>query len=434
MKELYPVGIDARDADDRGGEAESGGFWERNRSRFLALAAVAVVALSVLALSRMLGDVDYDDLVVAIQNTTWLDIGLALLFTALSFAALSIYDRQALALAAHKVPFSYVALTSFCAYAVGNIAGFGPLTGGTVRYRFYAPLGVSPEDVARIVGYVTAAFGFGLLFVTGLGLLTADAKLAALVGLPAIAVRVTAIAILAFVGAVFIAATVGPRQVTVFGRSGRYSRSGSAGSATRRDGGGSDCFGACPVGPAACRCDRLPVDAVDLFRGDRARHTEPRTWRRRRLRDGYPRRARHHAAARRAGRRAAALSRHLLRDAAGRGGDRTHGHGAQARSSGECGARPRDGRAGAARSVGLCRDARSDARLLGRDTRLRPEAGLAAIRISASGRRGGSLHRQHSRPAHDPDRPRTRASAGRRVVADSRACGELDRARLRQGL
>ncbi len=83
-----------------------------------------------------------------------------------------------------KVPFGHVALTSFCAYAVGNIAGFGPLTGGTIRYRFYSPLGVSPEDIARIVGYVTAAFGFGLLFVTGLGLATADARLAALVGLP----------------------------------------------------------------------------------------------------------------------------------------------------------------------------------------------------------------------------------------------------------
>ena len=70
-------------------------------------------------------------------------IALALLFTALSFAALSVYDRQALGFVGRIAPFSQVALTSFCAYAVGNIAGFGPLTGGTIRYRFYAPLGVS---------------------------------------------------------------------------------------------------------------------------------------------------------------------------------------------------------------------------------------------------------------------------------------------------
>ena len=216
--EIDPAGVRVGEVDAGGGEAEAAGFWERNRARLLVLAVLVVVALSVLALNRILADVDYDDLVVAIQDTPWPNIGLALLFTLLSFAALSIYDRQALVLVGHKVPFSYIALTSFCAYAVGNIAGFGPLTGGTVRYRFYSPLGVSPEDVARIVGYVTAAFGFGLVFVTGLGLMMADAKLAALVGLPAIAVRVTAIALLAFVGAVFIAAAVGPRHAIVFGR------------------------------------------------------------------------------------------------------------------------------------------------------------------------------------------------------------------------
>ena len=214
--EPYPVGIDVEDAKDESGKAGvvSGSATVRASSpwrcwwwwRFRCWHSVASWPTSTTTTSSW-----------QFRIRLGSNIGLALLFTVLSFAALSIYDRQALALVGHKVPFSYVALTSFCAYAVGNIAGFGPLTGGTVRYRFYSPLGVSPEDVARIVGYVTAAFGFGLLFVTGLGLLMADAKLAALVGLPAIAVRVTAIAILAFVGAVFIAATVGPQQVTVFG-------------------------------------------------------------------------------------------------------------------------------------------------------------------------------------------------------------------------
>ena len=46
------------------------------------MAVIAVVALSMLALSRMLDDVVYDDLVAAIEDTSWLDIGLAVLFTA----------------------------------------------------------------------------------------------------------------------------------------------------------------------------------------------------------------------------------------------------------------------------------------------------------------------------------------------------------------
>ena len=198
------------------------------------MAVIAVVALSTLALSRMLDDVVYGDLVAAIEGTRRLDIGLAVLFTALSFAALSVYDRQALALVGREAPFSHVALTSFCAYAVGNVAGFGPLTGGTIRYRFYAPLGVSPEDIARIVGYVTAAFGFGLLFVTGLGLVAADASLAALVGLPEIVVRGAAIAD----PRAGRRSDRGRRGRSAAGRrfwtQGRASGSGSARSATRR--------------------------------------------------------------------------------------------------------------------------------------------------------------------------------------------------------
>jgi phosphatidylglycerol lysyltransferase len=210
------VANDTEGADDGGAETES--LWERYRSRVVAAAVLVVVTLTAVALTRMLQDVDYVDLVTAVQDTSRSGIALALLFTALSFAALSVYDRQALTFVGRSAPFSQVALTSFCAYAVGNIAGFGPLTGGTIRYRSYAPLGVSPEDIAHIIGYVTAAFGFGLLFVGGLGLLAADASLAALVGLPEIAVRSAAIVILALVGAALIAAALGPRHVTVFGR------------------------------------------------------------------------------------------------------------------------------------------------------------------------------------------------------------------------
>jgi phosphatidylglycerol lysyltransferase len=215
---LAQTGVATQSADDGGAASDSGGLWERYRSRVIAVAVLAVVGITALALTRMLEDVDYGDLVVAIQQTSSAHIALALLFTALSFAALSVYDRQALGFVGRIAPFSQVALTSFCAYAVGNIAGFGPLTGGTIRYRFYAPLGVSPEDIARIIGYVTGAFGFGLLFVGGLGLLTADAKLAALVGLPEIAVRASAILVLALVGAMMLFAALGPRHITILGR------------------------------------------------------------------------------------------------------------------------------------------------------------------------------------------------------------------------
>lgn len=180
--------------------------------------ALLIVGLSVLALSRLLSNVVYDDLVAAIDDTSWSRIGLALLFTAGSFLALSVYDVHALRFAGARLPYRLVALASFCAYAVGNIAGFGPLTGGSVRYRFYSPFGLEPEAIAKVVAYVAAAFGFGLAFVAGLGLTIAGPDLASLIGMPGATVRGIGLLALAGVAAVLMLAALRRGRITAFGR------------------------------------------------------------------------------------------------------------------------------------------------------------------------------------------------------------------------
>lgn len=184
----------------------------------IAAVALLIVGLSVLALSRLLSTIVYDDLVAAIENTPWSRVGLALLFTAGSFLALSVYDVHALRFAGARLPYRLVALASFCAYAVGNIAGFGPLTGGSVRYRFYSPFGLEPEAIAKVVAYVAAAFGFGLAFVAGLGLAVSGPDLATLIGMPGATVRGVGLLVLAGVAAVLVFATLRRGSVTVFGR------------------------------------------------------------------------------------------------------------------------------------------------------------------------------------------------------------------------
>lgn len=192
--------------------------WAAWRGRALILAAAAVVGLSAYALSRLLGEVSYDDLATAIVATPWTSVMIAGLATAVSFLALSVYDRQALSFVGRTMPYPQVALASFCAYAVGNVAGFGPLTGGTVRYRFYAPLGTSPEEIARIVGYVTVSFGVGLAFVTSVGLVLAEPGIAHVSGLPPLAVRIIALAVLGAVAALIAVAAVGRRRLGIGGR------------------------------------------------------------------------------------------------------------------------------------------------------------------------------------------------------------------------
>lgn len=152
------------------------------RLRRLAVPTVAVLLLVVawLAVSRLAAEVSYADLHTAIAATPPATMLAALAFTALSFAALTLYDLGALAFIGRKLPLPVVALTSFCAYAVGNTIGFGALTAGAIRYRFYTSQGVEPEEIAGIVTFVTVAFGLGLAGVAGLGMLSAAGEFAPL--------------------------------------------------------------------------------------------------------------------------------------------------------------------------------------------------------------------------------------------------------------
>ena len=139
-----------------------------------------VLVLAWMAASRLTAEVSYDDLMTTVRETPRWALLSALGLTLLSFAALAVYDFGALAYVGRKIPAPVVGLTSFCAYAVGNTAGFGPLTAGAIRYRFYTPYGVETEDVARIVAFVTGAFGVGLAGVTGFGLLVASVDVSTL--------------------------------------------------------------------------------------------------------------------------------------------------------------------------------------------------------------------------------------------------------------
>ena len=176
---------------------------------------LAVVALAWFAARRLTGEVSYQDLMAALLQMPWWAILAAIALTGISFAALTVYDFQALDFVERTVPRGMVALASFSAYAVGNTAGFGPLTAGAVRYRFYSPYGVEPDVIARIVVFASAAFGIGLTGVIGLGFLVAgddfDSLSIAPVGLQILGGVITA----ALIG-LWLGAGKG-RSVTLFG-------------------------------------------------------------------------------------------------------------------------------------------------------------------------------------------------------------------------
>ncbi len=158
------------------------------------LIIVVVFGLVLLALRGFAGDVSYDDVVDAALSLGPNRIGLAILFTALSFAALVFYDVVALAHVGARRPLYQVAFASFCAFAVGNTAGFGPLSAGAIRYRFYSRLKLLPEQIAGVIGFVTAAFAGGLLVCGMVALLIAQKTISHALGIEPIVLQVSAAA------------------------------------------------------------------------------------------------------------------------------------------------------------------------------------------------------------------------------------------------
>jgi phosphatidylglycerol lysyltransferase len=170
---------------------------ERYREYLLLVAILAVSAITAYAIYSLTEEIRIEDVRDALADTPVSAIGLSLLFTALSFAALVAYDLNAIDyVRKEKLPLASVAITSFTAYAVGNTAGFGALSAGAIRLRAYLRLGLTPEEIGKIIAFVTLAFGLGILTVTALSVLVTAPRLAALSGLDPVLIRVIAIAVL----------------------------------------------------------------------------------------------------------------------------------------------------------------------------------------------------------------------------------------------
>lgn len=95
---------------------------------------------------------------------------LAALSAVIAYLALAWYDRIALIhLNRHRnISWLYIATCSFVTYALGHNIGASVLSGGLVRLRAYCAKGLSPGEVAVLVGLCSFTFGYGTLILMGI--------------------------------------------------------------------------------------------------------------------------------------------------------------------------------------------------------------------------------------------------------------------------
>ncbi len=161
-------------------------LWQRLARHGHVLAAVAGLLLFVVALwmlRRELTGMHVADLRAALaQRGVW-HLLVAVLATAVSYAALTGYDVLALRLLSHRLPYRQVVLASFMATAVGHNVGFAVVSAGAVRARLYIAWGLSATEVAAMIALVGLTLGVGLAFAGGLALLLEPALASALLRL-----------------------------------------------------------------------------------------------------------------------------------------------------------------------------------------------------------------------------------------------------------
>jgi uncharacterized membrane protein YbhN (UPF0104 family) len=140
------------------------------RARGVAQAALAMVVLSVAAwlLWRQLQAVHPRDLAQALRGIAAWRLGASLLLAAASFACLAQVEAWATAwVTPGRIPRAQALRTGFLAHALANTLGFHLLTAGAVRWRAYAPRGLSLADVARVVAVVGACVAAGVVAFAG---------------------------------------------------------------------------------------------------------------------------------------------------------------------------------------------------------------------------------------------------------------------------
>ena len=128
---------------------------------------LALFAVALITLSRIMREYHWRDIEAALRHIATPQILLSLLITAAGYLSLVGYDYLSFGLIRKRLPLRAVLAPSFISYAVANSAPVSVVTGGGVRYRLYAGLGLTPGEMARVAAFGVMTFVLGLFTVAG---------------------------------------------------------------------------------------------------------------------------------------------------------------------------------------------------------------------------------------------------------------------------
>ncbi|MFT4099109.1 MAG: lysylphosphatidylglycerol synthase domain-containing protein [Rhodoblastus sp.] len=179
--------------------------------------SIAIFALSVFVLARVVANLDIYAIRTAIAATSAEQIAAACLLTCVSYLALTGYDALALRQIGAHVPYRVTALGSFTSYAISFTLGFPLITAGAVRYWIYSRAGLSAGKVASLTVVAGVTFWLGMAFVAGVSMMARAESLSWIDNLPTRLNMLIGAGVLLTIAAYVAWVAMAPRRVRVQG-------------------------------------------------------------------------------------------------------------------------------------------------------------------------------------------------------------------------
>ena len=182
------------------------------------LVGAGLIVIAFLVIHQISGRIHLHRLYAAIGATTPAAIAQALVLTAVSFAAMALYDVMAAQrVAPGRISHGLAALAGLVGYGISNAIGFNVLVGGPVRYRIYQSAGLDASDVGRIVGISFLTFSSGIVALAGLALVVDPVGIPFLQAISPSADRLAGVAILLAIGGAIVWLSRGKHEIGLFG-------------------------------------------------------------------------------------------------------------------------------------------------------------------------------------------------------------------------
>ena len=133
-----------------------------------ALLGLLLLVGAIYVVQKEFRDLKIEDIERALEAIPTRTLVIAFLWNLLSYGILTFYDRLGTYYAGRSVSYARVAFASFCAYSLAHNLGFAAVSGAAVRYRLYAHWGLTPLQIAKVVGFCSLTFGLGGMVLGGI--------------------------------------------------------------------------------------------------------------------------------------------------------------------------------------------------------------------------------------------------------------------------